>query len=57
MEIKRLLDERVVITGDKFINSQGEYCEFVEHTNGQLVAVSFDGKKVKSRASNLVVIC
>ena len=40
MQIKRLLDDRVVVTGDKLINSQGEHCEFVEHANGQLVAVS-----------------
>ena len=45
MQIKRLLDDRVVVTGDRLINSQGEHCEFVEHANGQLVAVSPDGKK------------
>jgi hypothetical protein len=48
MQIKRLLDDRLVVTGDKLINSQGEHCEFVEHADGQLVAVSPDGKKVKS---------
>ena len=48
MQIKRLLNDRVVVTGDRLINSQGEHCEFVEHANGQLVAVSPDGKKVKS---------
>jgi hypothetical protein len=48
MQIKRLLNDIEVVTGDKLINSQGEHCEFVEHANGQLVAVSPDGKKVKS---------
>ena len=48
MQIKRLLDDRVVITGDRLINTRGEHCEFVEHANGQLVAVSPDGQKVKS---------
>ena len=48
MQIKRLLDDRIVVTGDKLINSQGEHCEFVEHANGQLVAVSPDGKKVRN---------
>jgi hypothetical protein len=48
MQIKRLLDDRVVVTGDKLINSQGEHCEFVEHADGQLVAVSPDGKKVRN---------
>ena len=48
MQIKRLLNDIEVVAGDKLINSQGEHCEFVEHANGQLVAVSPDGKKVKS---------
>ena len=48
MQIKRLLNDIEVVAGDKLINSQGEHCEFVEHANGQLVAVSLDGKKVKS---------
>ena len=46
MQIKRLLDDRLVVTGDRLINSQGEHCEFVEHANVQLVAVSPDGKKL-----------
>ena len=37
MQIKQLLDDRVVVTGDKLINSQGEHCEFIEHADGQLV--------------------
>ena len=48
MQIKRLLDDRLVVIGDKLINSQGQHCEFVEHANGQLVAVSPDGEIVKS---------
>ncbi len=48
MQIKRLLDDIEVVAGDKLINRQGGHCEFVEHANGQLVAVSPDGKKVKS---------
>ena len=48
MQIKRLLDDRLVVTGDKLINTQGEHCEFVEHANCQLVALTPDGKKVKS---------
>ena len=53
MQIKRLLDDRVVVAGDKLINSQGEHCEFVEHANRQLVAVSPDGKKVKSSPAEI----
>ena len=37
-----------MVTGDKLINSAREHCELVEHANGQLVAVSPDGKKVKN---------
>ena len=48
MQIKRLLNDIEVATGDKLINSQGEHCELVEHANGQLVAVSPDGKKVRN---------
>ena len=48
MQIKRLLNDIEVVAGDKLINSQGAHCKFVEHANGQLVAVSPDGKKVKN---------
>jgi hypothetical protein len=37
MQIKRLLDDRVVVTGDRLINTRGEHCEFVEHADGQLI--------------------
>ena len=37
MQIKRLLNDRLVVAGDKLITSQGEHCEFVEHANGRLV--------------------
>ena len=53
MQIKRLLNDIEVVAGDKLINSQGEHCEFVEHANGQLVAVSPDGKKVKNSPAEL----
>ena len=48
MQIKRLLDDTEVVTGDKLINSQGEHCELVVYANGQLVEMSPDGKKVKN---------
>ena len=53
MQIKRLLNDIEVVAGDKLIYSQGEHCEFVEHADGQLVAVSPDGKKVKSSPAEL----
>jgi hypothetical protein len=53
MQIKRLLDDRLVVAGDKLINSQGEHSEFVEHANGQLVAMSPDGKRVRKSPAEL----
>jgi hypothetical protein len=53
MQIKRLLDDRLVVAGDKLINSQGEHWEFVEHANGQLVAMSPDGKRVRKSPAEL----
>ena len=53
MQIKRLLNDIEVVAGDKLINSQGEHCEFVEHADGQLVAVSPDGEKVRNSPAEL----
>jgi hypothetical protein len=53
MQIKRLLNDIEVVAGDKLINSQGEHCEFVEHADGQLVAVSLDGKKIRNSPTEL----
>lgn len=53
MQIKRLLDDRLVVTGDKLINSPGEHCEFADHADGQLVAVSPDGEKVRYSPAEL----
>ena len=53
MQIKRLLNDIEVVAGDKLINSQGEHCEFVEHANGQLVAMSPDGKRVRKSPAEL----
>ena len=53
MQIKRLLNDIEVVAGDKLINSQGEHCEFVEHADDQLVAVSLDGKKIRNSPAEL----
>ena len=52
MQIKRLLDDREVFAGDKLFDAQGRSYAFVEHANGQLVAVSLDGKKLRVRPLN-----
>ena len=38
MQIKRLLDDREVLAGDKVFDAQGRSYEFVEQANGQLTA-------------------
>ena len=48
MQIKRLLNDRLVVAGDGLINGEGEHCESVEHADGQLVAVLPDGKEVRN---------
>ena len=48
MQIKRLLHDRVVVAGDRLINSQGEHYELAEHADGQFVAVTPDGKMAKN---------
>ena len=48
MQIKRLLNDRLVVAGDGLINGEGEHCESVEHADGQLVAVLPDDKKVRN---------
>ena len=53
MQIKRLLDDRVVVTGDKLINSQGEHCEFVEHSGGELVVAAEDGRSIRFKPDEL----
>jgi hypothetical protein len=53
MQIKRLLDNKLVVAGDRLINSQREHCEFVEHANGQFVAMSPDDKRVRNSPAKL----
>ena len=52
MQIKRLLDDRLVVTGDRLINSQGEHCELVEHANGQLMQCRLMARKLGIRPPN-----
>ena len=53
MQVKRLLDDKVVVAGDRLSSSNGKHCEFVGHANSQLVAVSPDGKKVRNSPAEL----
>ena len=40
MQIKRLLDDKVLVTRDKLIDGQGDHYDVAEHAGGQLVTVS-----------------
>ena len=37
MQIKRLLDDREVLVGDRVFGAQGRSNSFVEHSGGELV--------------------
>jgi len=43
MQIKRLLDDREVLVGDRVFGAQGRSNSFVEHSGGELVVKSEDG--------------
>ena len=43
MQIKRLLDDREVLVGERVFGAQGRPYTFVEHSGGELVVKSEDG--------------
>ena len=40
MQIKRLLDDRELLIGERVFDAQGCDCRFLEHSNGELVVIS-----------------
>ena len=40
MQVKRLLDDRELIVGDRVFDAQGCDYRFLEHSNGELVVIS-----------------
>jgi hypothetical protein len=46
MQIKRLLDDREVFTGDKLFDAQGRSYGFIERSGGELVVAAEDGRPV-----------
>ena len=44
MQIKRLLNDRDVLAGDKVFDAQGRSYAFVEHSSGELVVKSKDSR-------------
>ena len=43
MQIKRLLDDREVLVGDRVFGAKGRSYAFVEHSGGGLVVTTEDG--------------
>ena len=44
MQIKRLLDDREVLAGDRLFDAQRRSYAFVEHSGGELVVAAEDGR-------------
>jgi hypothetical protein len=44
MWIKRLLDDREVLVGDRVFDAQGRSYAFVEHSDGELVVAAEGGR-------------
>jgi len=42
MQIKRLLDDRLVVAGDRVFDAQGRSYAFVEHSGGEIVVTAED---------------
>ena len=53
MQIKRLLDDRDVFAGDKVFDAQGRPYAFVEHSGGELVVTSEDGRSALFKLEQL----
>ena len=53
MQIKRLLDDREVFAGDRLFDAQGRSYAFVEHSGGELVVTSEDGRSALIKLEQL----
>ena len=53
MQIKRLLDDREVLVGDKVFDAQGCSYAFVEHSGGELVVTAGDGHPIRFKPERL----
>ena len=53
MQIKRLLDDREVLVGDRVFDAQGRSYAFVEHSSGELVVTAQDGRPVRFKPEQL----
>ena len=53
MQIKRLLDDREVLVGDRLLDAQGRPYAFVEHSGGELVVTAEEGHTIRFKPEQL----
>ena len=53
MQIRRLLDDRDVNSGDRLFDAQGRSHAFVEHSSGELVVTAEDERPTRFKPEQL----
>ena len=53
MQIKRLLDDRELVAGDRLFDAQGRSYAFVELSGGELVVAAEDGRPTQFKPNEL----
>ena len=53
MQIKRLLDDRDVNSGDRLFDAQRRSYAFLEHSGGELVVEAEDGRPIRFKPEQL----
>ena len=53
MQIKRLLNDREVLIGDRLLDAQGRSYAFVEHSAGELVVTMDNGRSAQVKPEQL----
>ena len=53
MQIKRYLDDREVLVGDRLFDAQGRSYALVEHSDGELVVAAGDGHPTRFKPNEL----
>ena len=53
MQIKRLLDDREVLVGERVFGAQGRSYSFVEHSGGELAVTAEDSCPVRFKPEQL----
>lgn len=54
MQLKRLLDDREVVVGDRVFDARGRPYAFVEYSDGELVVIPEDGGPGRFKPDELV---